>query len=45
MRINRFGVRDLKCVPIKGRPTYFWAPVSLQKLGIFKRREAARAAV
>ena len=39
MRVNKFGIRGLKCVLIKGRPTYFWTPpVSLQKLGIFKHK-------
>jgi integrase len=39
MRTNKFGVRGLKCLLIKGRSVYFWIPpVSLQKLGIFKHK-------
>ena len=39
MRVNKFGIRGLKCVTVKGHLTYFWTPpVSLQKLHIFKHK-------
>jgi hypothetical protein len=37
MRPNKFGIRGLKCVWLKGRFVYFWVPpVSLQIAGIFR---------
>jgi hypothetical protein len=37
MRPNKFGVRGLKSVWLKGRFVYFWVPpVSLQRAGIFR---------
>lgn len=39
MRINKFGIRGLKCVSVKRQPTYFWtSPVSLQKQRIFRHK-------
>jgi integrase len=37
MRPNKFGIRGLKRVWLKGRFLYFWVPpVSLQKVGLFR---------
>src|SRR5262249_27234704 len=37
MRRNKFGIRGMKCVRLKGRFVYFWMPpVSLQKAGVFR---------
>jgi integrase len=37
MRPNKFGIRGLKSVWLKGRFVYFWVPpVSLQKAGLFR---------
>lgn len=37
MRINRFGIRGLKCIRLNGIPVYCWTPPrSLQKAGVFK---------
>jgi hypothetical protein len=37
MRPNKFGIRGMKGVWLKGRFVYFWMPpVSLQKAGVFR---------
>jgi hypothetical protein len=37
MRPNKFGIRGMKRVWLKGRFVYFWMPpVSLQKAGVFR---------
>jgi hypothetical protein len=37
MRPNKFGIRGMKSVWLKGRFVYFWMPpVSLQKAGMFR---------
>jgi hypothetical protein len=37
MRPNKFGIRGMKSVWLKGRFVYFWMPpVSLQKAGVFR---------
>jgi integrase len=39
VRTNKFGIRGLKSVRVKGRLVYFWGPpVSLQKRGIFQNK-------
>jgi integrase len=37
MRVNKFGIRGLKCVRLNGKSVYCWTPpISLQKAGVFK---------
>jgi hypothetical protein len=43
MRPNKFGIRGMKGVWLKGRFVYFWMPpVSLQKAGYRLRYRPAR---